>query len=52
MALRESKTRYPLSIRKDLKEELEEIAKKKDISLNSLIISIIEEYSKKEAGQE
>lgn len=44
MAIRKSKTRTNLTIEKDLKIKLQEIAKEKDVSFNGLVIDILKEY--------
>lgn len=44
MAIRKSKTRTNLTIEKELKAKLQNIAKEKDISFNALIINVLKEY--------
>ena len=41
------KTRILLTIKRDIKSTLEEIAKKENRSLNNLIITILKDYLKK-----
>ena len=41
------KTRYALTMEKELKEKLEEIAKDQNRSLNNLIETILKDYLKK-----
>lgn len=42
--IREDKTRMNLTIRRDLKSKLEEIAEKEERSLNNLIVFILQTY--------
>lgn len=44
MTISDDNTRYPLTINKKLKGELEKIAKKEKRSLNNLIIYVLEKY--------
>lgn len=44
MTISEDKTRTMLTIEKDVKKELERIAKEQNRSLNNLIETIIKEY--------
>jgi len=46
MTISNQKTRYSLTLRKDVKERLEEEAKKQNRSLNNLIETVLEEYLK------
>ena len=41
-----NKTRTNITIEKELKSQLEEIAKKEDRSFNNLVINILKEYMK------
>lgn len=47
-AIKSTKTRYSLTIEKDFKTELEELAEEKGLSLNSIMILALKEYSNKE----
>lgn len=44
MTIREDKTRTNITIEKDLKEQLQQEAKKQNRSFNNLIITILKEY--------
>ncbi|WP_194190305.1 DNA-binding protein [Clostridium chrysemydis] len=46
-AIKDSKTRYPLTLEKEFKAELEQLAKKKGLTLNSLITLVMREYADK-----
>lgn len=46
MAVGADKVRTPLSIDKDLKQDLEKIAELEDRSMNSLIVSVLRKYAK------
>lgn len=46
MAIAQDKTRTNLTISKELKKELEQIAKEQNRSFNNLIITILEGYIK------
>lgn len=46
MAIGKDKTRTMLSIEKEFKKELEEIAAEENRSLNNLIITILKEHTK------
>ncbi|WP_270851228.1 DNA-binding protein [Clostridium tertium] len=45
--IKNSKTRYPLTLEKEFKAELEELAKSKGLTLNSLITLVLKEYVNK-----
>ena len=42
--IKESKTRYSLTIEKDFKAQLEELAQEKGLTLNSMITLVLKEY--------
>lgn len=44
MTIREDKTRTNITIEKELKEQLQQEAKKQNRSFNNLIITILKEY--------
>jgi predicted HicB family RNase H-like nuclease len=47
LTISDDKTRYSLSLEKELKSKLEEQAKKQNRSLNNLIETILKEYISK-----
>lgn len=47
MTISKNNTRYPLTINKKFKAELEEIASKEKRSLNNLILYVLEKYRDK-----
>lgn len=47
--IKDTKTRYQLTIEKTFKAELEELAAEKGLSLNSIITIALKEYHKKES---
>ena len=47
MSISDSKVRSNLIIEKELKKQLEEIAKKQNRSFNNLVITILKEYVQK-----
>lgn len=49
MSIGKDKVRSNLIIEKDMKKELEELAKKQDRSFNNLIVTILREYLRKQA---
>ena len=51
MSISKEKTRTLLTIPKDVKNQLEEIAKEENRSVNNLIMTIIYEYLKDKEGQ-
>lgn len=44
--IKSTNTRYPITIDKTFKEELEEIASKENRSLNNLIITVLLDFKK------
>jgi len=44
MAISKENTRTQLTISKDLKKELEDIAKKQNRSFNNLVITVLKDY--------
>lgn len=46
MTIRKDKTRTNLTIEKEFKKQLEELAKEQNRSLNNLIITVLQEYYK------
>ena len=44
MAIRENKTRINITIPKELKARLEEIAKKENRSFNNLVITVLQKF--------
>ena len=44
MTISENKTRFSLTIEKEVKQQLEQIAKEQNRSLNNLIETILKEY--------
>lgn len=46
MAISQDKTRTNITIPKDLKEKLEQIAKEENRSFNNLLITVLQEYVK------
>lgn len=45
MAIKEDKTRTNITIPKDLKSRLEELAKKENRSFNNLVITVLQKYA-------
>ena len=46
MSISQDKTRTNITIPKDLKEKLEQIAKEENRSFNNLLITVLQEYVK------
>lgn len=46
MSISQDKTRTNITISKDLKEKLEQIAKEENRSFNNLLITVLQEYVK------
>lgn len=49
LSIGKDKTRSNLIIEKDMKKDLEELAKKQNRSFNNLVITILKEYLEKNA---
>ena len=45
MAIKEDKTRTNITIPKELKSRLEELAKKENRSFNNLVITVLQKYA-------
>lgn len=50
MTISDDNTRYPLTINKILKADLEKIAENENRSLNNLIVTVLKEYRDKKGN--